>query len=65
MSLTLATVDKALSGQLKDSFTRNLIRVILVIYILMISSLHLRSTVCGPLLKFLYSSFLHSSIILK
>jgi hypothetical protein len=39
MSSTLATVDKALSGQLKDSLTRNLIRVVLVVYILLITSL--------------------------
>ena len=39
MSSTLATVDKALSGQLKNSLTRNLIRVVLVVYILLITSL--------------------------
>ena len=39
MSTTLASIDKAISGQLKDSATRNIIRVVLVIYIVMITSI--------------------------
>jgi hypothetical protein len=43
MSSALASLDKTLSGQLKDSVVRNVIRVLLVVYIVMITSIH-RST---------------------
>jgi hypothetical protein len=39
MSSALASLDKTLSGQLKDSVVRNVIRVLLVVYIVMITSI--------------------------
>ena len=39
MSSTLVSFEKALSGQLKNTIVLNVIRVVLVIYILMITSI--------------------------